>query len=218
MGVYIITDQKDPRPWDISHIIIVVFMNKIVAYGCRGYLRLCFRIISPSKTYTLQADNEADRMDWVHKITGVITSLFNFQFLQQPHYGKLQLENIKSATGSSLTSQQEDNWASLNLGILLCIECYEVHDNFGVHISKVRSITLDVRVWEPTMLELFNNLGNTYCNSIWEGLLLLGDERVGESNVPLKPCSTDPSQYKEKYIQAKVGVTGNLGSSSCWAC
>ncbi|KAK2402291.1 ADP-ribosylation factor GTPase-activating protein AGD4 [Trifolium repens] len=195
-------------------------------------------------------------MDWVHKITGAITSLFNFQFLQQPHYGKLQLENKNSATGSSLTSQREDSnkslmdyvfskevgsvsqilrrvpgndrcaecsapepdWASLNLGILLCIECYGVHHNFGVHISKVRSIAVDVRVWEPTILELFNNLGNTYCNSIWEGLLLLGDERVGESNVPLKPCSTNPSQYKEKYIQAKVGVTGNLGSSSCWAC
>ncbi|CAJ2679561.1 unnamed protein product [Trifolium pratense] len=205
-------------------------------------LRLCFRIISPSKTYTLQAENEADRMDWVHKITGAITSLFNFQFLQQPHYDKLQLENKNSAaTGSSLTSEQEDSnkslmdgvfskeagsvsqilrripgndkcaecsapepdWASLNLGILLCIECSGVHRNFGVHISKVRSITLDVRVWEPTILELFNNLGNTYCNSIWEGLLLLGDERVGESNVPLKPCSTDPSQHKEKYIQAK---------------
>ncbi|WJX19062.1 ADP-ribosylation factor GTPase-activating protein agd4 [Trifolium repens] len=115
-------------------------------------------------------------------------------------------------------SAPEPDWASLNLGILLCIECYGVHHNFGVHISKVRSIAVDVRVWEPTILELFNNLGNTYCNSIWEGLLLLGDERVGESNVPLKPCSTNPSQYKEKYIQAKVGVTGNLGSSSCWAC
>jgi Arf-GAP/coiled-coil/ANK repeat/PH domain-containing protein len=95
--------------------------------------------------------------------------------LLQPHYGKLQLENKNSATGSSLTSQREDSnkslmdyvfskevgsvsqilrrvpgndrcaecsapepdWASLNLGILLCIECYEVHDNFGVHISKV---------------------------------------------------------------------------------
>lgn len=30
-----------------------------------------------------QAENEADRMDWVNKITGAITSLFNSQFLQQ---------------------------------------------------------------------------------------------------------------------------------------
>lgn len=34
-------------------------------------------------------------------------------------------------------SAPEPDWASLNLGILLCIECSGVHRNLGVHISKV---------------------------------------------------------------------------------
>lgn len=34
----------------------------------------------------------------------------------------------------------EPDWASLNLGILLCIECSGVHRNLGVHISKVRNL------------------------------------------------------------------------------
>lgn len=34
-------------------------------------------------------------------------------------------------------SATEPDWASLNLGILLCIECSGVHRNLGVHISKV---------------------------------------------------------------------------------
>lgn len=32
----------------------------------------------------------------------------------------------------------EPEWASLNLGILMCIECSGIHRNLGVHISKVQ--------------------------------------------------------------------------------
>ena len=34
-------------------------------------------------------------------------------------------------------NSSDPDWASLNLGILLCIECSGVHRNLGVHISKV---------------------------------------------------------------------------------
>lgn len=36
---------------------------------------------------------------------------------------------------------------------------------------QVRSLTLDVKVWEPSVINLFQSLGNTYANSIWEELL-----------------------------------------------
>lgn len=32
------------------------------------------------------------------------------------------------------------DWASLNLGVILCIECSAIRRSLGVHVSKVRSI------------------------------------------------------------------------------
>ncbi|XP_056169099.1 ADP-ribosylation factor GTPase-activating protein AGD2-like isoform X1 [Syzygium oleosum] len=225
-------------------------------------LRLCFRIISPSKSYTLQAENEADRMDWVNKIKGAIASLFNSHFLQQPNLSAETTKNnasrgfrsadannssgdmikldghdsvakiLRSIPGNDLCAEcgsPEPDWASLNLGILLCIKCSGVHRNLGVHISKVRSLTLDVKVWETTVLDLFHALGNSYCNSIWEGLLQ--DETVKEAPdgaVPSmsKPCPNDAVSYKEKYIHAKYvekllivrdsESSGSLHAKSIW--
>ncbi|XP_021719866.1 ADP-ribosylation factor GTPase-activating protein AGD4-like [Chenopodium quinoa] len=204
-------------------------------------LRLCFRVISPSKTYTLQAETEADRMEWVNKITGVITSLLNSHLEQEPfvpvvenhnsciaseamstpisHIRNVSNDTDKLTVGVSQLLQQipgnnqcaecsapEPDWASLNLGILMCIECSGAHRNLGVHISKVRSITLDVKVWEPTVLELFQALGNAYCNSVWEEQLSV-DRRKEESDSSVtsivKPSSNDSFSKKEKYVQMK---------------
>ncbi|KAK4754330.1 hypothetical protein SAY87_002434 [Trapa incisa] len=202
-------------------------------------LRLCFRIISPVKSYTLQAENDADRGEWINKIKGVIASLLNSHLLQQSHPDRdvrgseslyvscsgssdnskdlvdlnepdsvsKVLRNIPGNKHCAECSSPEPDWASLNLGILLCIECSGVHRNLGVHVSKVRSIILDVKVWESAVLDLFCSLGNTYCNSIWEELLLedsVSEDKVDKISESIKkPCPSDAIGYKEKFINAK---------------
>jgi hypothetical protein len=53
---------------------------------------------------------------------------------------------------------KDPDWASINLGCLMCYECSGVHRAMGTHISKVRSLTLDK--WEPQLLQIMKLLGN----------------------------------------------------------
>lgn len=62
-------------------------------------------------------------------------------------------------------------WVSINLGIVLCIECSGIHRSLGTHISKVRSLTLDTTSFTTDIVELLLQIGNRVSNMVWEAKL-----------------------------------------------
>uniref|UniRef100_A0A671X305 Arf-GAP with coiled-coil, ANK repeat and PH domain-containing protein n=1 Tax=Sparus aurata TaxID=8175 RepID=A0A671X305_SPAAU len=110
--------------------------------------------------------------------------------------GESLLQRVQSLPGNELCcdcGQAAPCWASINLGVLLCIECSGIHRSLGVHCSKVRSLTLDS--WEPELLKLMCELGNTVINRIYEGAC----EELGVK----KPGPSSSRQEKEAWIKSK---------------
>ncbi|XP_073123355.1 ADP-ribosylation factor GTPase-activating protein AGD5-like isoform X1 [Henckelia pumila] len=71
-------------------------------------------------------------------------------------------------------------WASVNLGVFICMQCSGIHRSLGVHISKVRSATLDT--WLPEQVSFIQSMGNEKANSYWEAELPPNYDRVGIEN------------------------------------
>lgn len=79
-------------------------------------------------------------------------------------------------------SSSKVDWVSINLGIILCIECSGIHRSLGTHISKIRSLTLDTQSFTNDIVELLLLIGNRVSNMIWEANLDMSLKTTAQSN------------------------------------
>ncbi|XP_031819457.1 arf-GAP with coiled-coil, ANK repeat and PH domain-containing protein 2 isoform X4 [Sarcophilus harrisii] len=180
--------------------------------------RFCFEVVSPTKSCMLQADSEKLRQAWIKAVQTSIATAYRekgdeaekLDKKSSPSTGSLEsgneskekllkgesaLQRVQCIPGNASCCDcglPDPRWASINLGITLCIECSGIHRSLGVHFSKVRSLTLDS--WEPELLKLMCELGNDVMNRVYEAKI----EKMG-----VKKPQPGQRQEKEAYIKAK---------------
>ncbi|XP_025902234.1 arf-GAP with GTPase, ANK repeat and PH domain-containing protein 3-like, partial [Nothoprocta perdicaria] len=160
-----------------------------------------FIIVSlTGQTWLFEASTSEERELWVQAIESqILASLQGCESSKNKarlgSQGDAQaMQAVRTARGNSFCvdcDAPNPDWASLNLGALMCIECSGIHRNLGTHLSRVRSLDLDD--WPSELLTVMTAIGNALANAVWEGAV---------EGYP-KPTPESSREEKERWIRAK---------------
>nr|XP_004662327.1 arf-GAP with GTPase, ANK repeat and PH domain-containing protein 1 isoform X8 [Jaculus jaculus] len=160
-----------------------------------------FIIVSlTGQTWHFEATTYEERDAWVQAIESqILASLQSCESSKNKsrltsQSEAMALQSIRNMRGNSHCvdcDTQNPNWASLNLGALMCIECSGIHRNLGTHLSRVRSLDLDD--WPTELIKVMSSIGNELANSVWE------ESSQGRT----KPSLDSTREEKERWIRAK---------------
>ncbi|ESO09977.1 hypothetical protein HELRODRAFT_109375 [Helobdella robusta] len=165
-----------------------------------------FAIVSlDNKQWLFEACSLEEREEWIIAVEQQILSS-----LQQNRSSKAQITSsaniavihaVRNVSGNNECADcaaPNPEWASLNLGALICIECSGIHRNLGTHLSRVRSLELDE--WPPNLVEVMTSIGNDLLNSVYEA------NAIGCK----KPNPTSSREEKDKWIRMKYELKNYL--------
>ncbi|CAF0993892.1 unnamed protein product [Adineta ricciae] len=184
--------------------------------------RFVFEILSPNSSHLLQADSQTQCEHWINSLQLAISNSFKSsngamqnsvssspKTLYDDNSNTLltekvklkqqmikdKIEYVRSLPGNGKCCDCDADvpeWASINLGILLCLNCGGAHRGLGVSLSKVRSLHMDT--WDLETLLVMSELGNTVVNEIYEVNL--------SSEIP-KPTAETDAIARRAFIEAK---------------
>eukprot|EP00467_Chlorarachnion_reptans_P000976 CAMPEP_0114500756 /NCGR_PEP_ID=MMETSP0109-20121206/8133_1 /TAXON_ID=29199 /ORGANISM="Chlorarachnion reptans, Strain CCCM449" /LENGTH=940 /DNA_ID=CAMNT_0001678437 /DNA_START=78 /DNA_END=2900 /DNA_ORIENTATION=- len=219
-NLYYVRSKKDLRPNFVANLVLAAVKEM---KNCERPYTIVLTNPQGSREYLLQAESEADMESWIKALKAVAERRLYAQSPRASHKrttdrlsqdlpldGKSQRSiNIKTKPVSKTQLLRQINllnrhcadcgksrpdWALINFGVCVCIECSGVHRGLGVQVSKVRSLKLDK--WDLPLLRMMCKLGFSAGKSIFEG----GKETGFD---PVKPAKKANRETREVFIRAK---------------
>ena len=137
-----------------------------------------FEIISANgPNWQFSVENKTERNTWVTDIQNLVMTMLEKDKIRTSHEKpsqpaqNLQIEFLKTLQKLPGNDKCADcnnpnpTWASINIGILICIKCSGIHRKLGSHISRVKSLELDD--WPLGYQKIMLSIGNKLAKSIW---------------------------------------------------
>jgi Putative GTPase activating protein for Arf/PH domain len=128
----------------------------------------CFEVIMPSRTYYFRARDHSQMQQWMNDVKLEISSALSHG--SHAELGLPAASSVSSAVSSRASpaydfrgalvrvsalscnqtcvdcDEPHPTWASINLGVFLCIQCSGIHRSLGVHLSQVGVVYCGI-VW-----------------------------------------------------------------------
>uniref|UniRef100_A0A8D2ZCN1 Small monomeric GTPase n=1 Tax=Scophthalmus maximus TaxID=52904 RepID=A0A8D2ZCN1_SCOMX len=206
-------DQTKRRAWKLNRVASLRSIYFPVSSRTEQEENFEFTIVSlTGQTWHFEATTYEERDAWVQVIESqILASLQSCESSKNKsrlpsQTEAMALQSIRSIRGNGHCADceaQNPDWASLNLGALICIECSGIHRNLGTHLSRVRSLDLDE--WPLELIRVMSAIGNELANSVWEA----------NAQGRLKPGPDASREERERWIRAKYEQRLFLASLPC---
>jgi stromal membrane-associated protein len=159
----------------------------------------------PQQQPTLDSDNNKATGETDHKVQSNNTLTRFDQAMRSQHRASSAIgfrnevrvmlshpDNSQCADCGAPIPLSVSPWASVSLGVFICMQCSGVHRSLGTHISQVRSVQLDD--WSIDQVNSVGRQTNREANA------------AAEYHVPaeyVRPNEYSARELREKYIRAK---------------
>ncbi|KPP73353.1 hypothetical protein Z043_107567 [Scleropages formosus] len=107
-----------------------------------------FEINTPFRNFCFTAESEREKEEWIEAVLeSIAETLSDYEVAEKIWFNK-------SNRSCADCSAHQPEWASINLGVVICKKCAGQHRTLGPHLSKVRSLKLDKSIWSNELVEV----------------------------------------------------------------